>query len=114
MIGTAQCMARTAKRIVWAVVAAAAALYALPTQAAECEKQVYPPVNAPRLHSSFNRNWAFHLGDLPNGASPSLDDSAWRKLDLPHDWSIEGDFAQSNLSGASGGFLPGGIGLWAT
>lgn len=42
----------------------------------------------------------------------SYNDQAWRKLDLPHDWAIEGDFLPSNPSGASGGALPGGIGWY--
>jgi beta-galactosidase len=29
-------------------------------------------------------------------AQPGFDDSAWRKLELPHDWGIEGPFAQEN------------------
>ncbi len=38
----------------------------------------------------FNEGWRFRLGDVPDGQNPALDDSAWRDLDLPHDWSIEG------------------------
>ena len=37
----------------------------------------------------FNADWLFFRGDVPNAERPDLDDSAWRKLDLPHDWSIE-------------------------
>ena len=32
-------------------------------------------------------------GDIPY-AQPGFDDSGWRKLDLPHDWGIEGPFKQ--------------------
>ena len=39
-------------------------------------------------------------------------DGHWRRLNLPHDWAIEGDFSPSNPSGASGGALPGGIGWY--
>ena len=38
---------------------------------------------------------------------PNFKDSAWRRLDLHHDWSIEQPFDQSLASGT--GFLPGGI-----
>jgi len=38
----------------------------------------------------FTTSWYFYLGDVENGQDPSLDDSHWRLLDLPHDWSIEG------------------------
>ena len=40
----------------------------------------------------FTKGWHFLLGDIPNGQEPGLDDSRWRVLDLPHDWSIEGEF----------------------
>ena len=37
---------------------------------------------------------AGNLGDGVAYAQPAFDDSAWRKLDLPHDWGIEGPFKQ--------------------
>ena len=43
---------------------------------------------------------------------PSYSDGHWRRLNLPHDWAIEGDFSPSNPSGAGGGALPGGIGWY--
>ena len=43
-----------------------------------------------RATINFDRNWRFHLGDVTDGQKPDLDDSSWRKLDVPHDWSIEG------------------------
>jgi beta-galactosidase len=59
---------------------------------------------------NFNFDWRFFKGDITNGQDPGLDDSGWRKLDLPHDWSIEGVFDKSYAS--STGFLPGGIGWY--
>jgi len=44
----------------------------------------------PRTTELFTKSWLFHPGDIPDGQNPSLDDSQWRLLDLPHDWSIEG------------------------
>lgn len=67
---------------------------------------------SPRNRSSFNSDWTFHLGDIPEASIPSFDDSQWRKLKLPHDWSIEGEFSENNPSGAGGGALPGGIGWY--
>src|SRR5215813_5132704 len=61
---------------------------------------------------SFNQNWRFNLGDVPNGQDTGLNDSQWRQLDLPHDWSIEGEFSESAPSGAGGGALLGGIGWY--
>jgi hypothetical protein len=34
-----------------------------------------------------------------------FDDSAWRRLDLPHDWSIEATPGRGNPAGAGGGNL---------
>lgn len=38
---------------------------------------------------SFDDGWHFFLGDAPEAAQPEFDNSSWRLLDLPHDWSIE-------------------------
>ena len=45
-------------------------------------------------------------------ANADYNDSHWRKLSLPHDWAIEGDFYAGNPSGAGGGALPGGVGWY--
>lgn len=37
----------------------------------------------------FTADWRFHRGDITGAEAPSFDDSAWRALDVPHDWSIE-------------------------
>ncbi|HEY8225806.1 MAG TPA: sugar-binding domain-containing protein, partial [Pyrinomonadaceae bacterium] len=61
---------------------------------------------------NFNQSWRFHLGDVANGQAPDLDDAQWRLLDLPHDWSIEGEFSEKHPAGFDGGALPGGIGWY--
>ncbi|MGO9337842.1 MAG: glycoside hydrolase family 2 TIM barrel-domain containing protein [Terracidiphilus sp.] len=38
---------------------------------------------------SFDDGWRFNRGDAPGAEDPAFNDLAWRKLDLPHDWSIE-------------------------
>src|SRR5882757_6040733 len=64
---------------------------------------VYPPVN-------FDSGWRFHAGGFLGGEAVGLDDGSWRKLDLPHDWSIEdipgshSPFDQSAISQVGGGF----------
>ncbi len=58
---------------------------------------------------SFNENWRFQLRDVANGQDIGLNDSSWRQLDLPHDWSIEGEFSENNPAGTGGGALPGGL-----
>ena len=44
---------------------------------------------APARDLPFDTDWRFFLGDAPQAQRPEFDDSGWRKLDLPHDWSIE-------------------------
>ena len=58
----------------------------------------------------FNDNWKFYRGDMDNAASPSLNDSSWESVDLPHDYSIDQAFTTSGE--AESGFLPGGIGWY--
>jgi len=62
--------------------------------------------------NNFNSDWKFHLGEVPGFMVPDFVDKSWRTLELPHDWSIEGDFDQANPAGESGGFLPNGIGCY--
>ena len=65
-----------------------------------------------RQRDNFDKGWLFILGDSAQMATPAYNDSHWRKLSLPHDWAIEGDFYAGNPSGAGGGALPGGIGWY--
>ena len=46
--------------------------------------------SSPRTSGLFNTDWRFQIGDIQDGQNPDLNDSGWRLLDLPHDWSIEG------------------------
>lgn len=68
--------------------------------------------HAANSRSCFNEGWRFALTDSDAPATPEFDDSAWRTLDLPHDWAIEGSFSESNPSGTGGGALPGGTGWY--
>lgn len=38
---------------------------------------------------SFTEDWRFYRGDAPGAEAAAFDDSAWRALGVPHDWSIE-------------------------
>jgi beta-galactosidase len=76
-----------------------------------CSAQVADQSNF-RVKKNFDDNWRFHLGDIKNGQEVGMDDSGWRSLNLPHDWSIEGKFSKDNPAGISGGALPGGIGWY--
>ncbi len=66
----------------------------------------------PRMTKEFNEGWRFHLGDIQQAMSTDFNDSAWRILNLPHDWSIEGEFDVMNPASPGGGALPGGVGWY--
>ena len=67
---------------------------------------------------NFDNDWAFHLGAAQGADQYSFDDSKWRKIDLPHDWSIEdlkgtqSPFSIDAISQVSGGFTTGGTGWY--
>jgi beta-galactosidase len=61
---------------------------------------------------NWGGGWKFQLGEVERGADPALDDSSWRKLDLPHDWSIALPFREDSPAGTGGGFLDGGAGWY--
>lgn len=68
--------------------------------------------------------WRFLYGDAREASTPDFDDSAWRLLDLPHDWSVEteaaavadsahvGPFVKGAIAGPSAGFTVGGVGWY--
>lgn len=51
--------------------------------------------------------WAFTLADDRDAWSKRHDDSTWRQVTVPHDWSVELGFDRGASSGT--GYLPGGI-----
>ena len=62
-----------------------------------------------RLIENFDSNWHFLKADAAGAEQSDFNDTGWRRLDLPHDWSIEGPFAETNLTGGAGAFLPSGV-----
>ena len=60
----------------------------------------------------FDADWRFLKADATSAEQPAFDDSAWRSLSVPHDWSIEGPILESNSTGQGGAFLPAGIGWY--
>ena len=55
-------------------------------------------------HQLFNFDWKFQLGAVKDAANPSLDDTSWRKLDLPHDFQFEQPWQEE--AGGARGFKP--------
>ncbi|MCU0750482.1 MAG: hypothetical protein MUF13_13140, partial [Akkermansiaceae bacterium] len=58
---------------------------------------------------SLDPAWSFHQGEAKGAELSGFDDSKWRKLDIPHDWSIEGNFDKNAATTGSGGWLPSGV-----
>lgn len=68
--------------------------------------------NAPRVRESFDFGWKFRRGDVAGAESLTFSDSGWQPVDLPHDWSIEGPYTETEPTGGPGGYLPTGIGWY--
>ncbi len=63
-----------------------------------------------RENRSIDKNWEFVLSDATIDQLAGVD--CWRKVDVPHDWSIEGEFDRSNPTGQGGAYLPAGTGWY--
>jgi len=73
---------------------------------------VWSAIPAGRQHLLMDYNWKFTQSDVKDAEKPDFDDTKWRILNLPHDWSIEGEFSEDAASKGSGGYLPTGIGWY--
>jgi beta-galactosidase len=58
----------------------------------------------------FDEDWTFHQGEAPGAEAEAYDDAGWRRVRLPHDWSIEEPFDAKHRP--SNGFLPQGVGWY--
>ncbi len=68
--------------------------------------------------SLFDNGWRFHRGGMQRAEVYEFDDSSWRMVDLPHDWSIEdlqdteSPFDHYAVSQVGGGYTVGGTGWY--
>src|SRR3569833_3081411 len=69
---------------------------------------------------AFDAGWRFTRDSITNAEQPGFNDSKWRVLDLPHDWSIEdiphqkpgitiGPFSKEGVGGTATGHTVGGF-----
>ncbi|HEY5226962.1 MAG TPA: glycoside hydrolase family 2 TIM barrel-domain containing protein, partial [Opitutaceae bacterium] len=83
---------------------------------AGCEDRPGPPTAPPgpaaRQIIPFDAGWQFLQADALGAERTRFDDTGWRAVDLPHDWSIAGPFDPANTTGGAGGFLPSGVGWY--
>lgn len=61
------------------------------------------------MKECFDNNWLFSLGDFTDAQERFFDDTGWRRLNIPHDWSIEGKYDRDCETTKRGAFLPMGI-----
>lgn len=77
-----------------------------------CTQKIAQQSDTISRNNRFDNNWKFSLGDTPEASAVDFDDESWRSLDLPHDWSIEGELDPQNPTGNDGGYFPAGIGWY--
>lgn len=58
----------------------------------------------------INDSWKFNLQDTPEAKNIVYNDSNWQSVNLPHDWSVKGQFSPTLASCTA--YLPGGIGWY--
>jgi beta-galactosidase len=73
--------------------------------------QLVPAYNGAR-GQSFNDGWKFQKGDASGAEKAGFDDSGWRSLSVPHDWSIEQEFNKNSKANCWAGYLDGGVGWY--
>ena len=71
-----------------------------------------PPTGRVRQIMPLDRNWLFNKGDATGADGATFADSTWRKVNLPHDWAIEGPFDSAAATTGRGGYCPSGIGWY--
>lgn len=64
-------------------------------------------------NQSFDSNWKFKIGKEIDASAADFSASDWRKLDLPHDWSIE-DLMETPNDSIIGPFYKNNVGKNAT
>src|SRR4029453_12239580 len=82
---------------------------ALTTRAALLLILFAAPAAAERAVVPLDQDWRFLRGDAPGAEQRSFDDTAWRAVTVPHDWSIEGPYDAAAAAGRGGGYPPSGV-----
>ena len=59
-------------------------------------------VDSPRSVLALDNDWRFHRGEVPEAVLASFDDSAWRRVDVPHDYVVEESFTEKNPESRAG------------
>ncbi len=72
--------------------------------------------------TKIDQDWKFYRGVMEDAAKEAFDDTGWRVLDVPHDWSVEpleqsdslsvGPFSKESAGGFATGQTVGGVGWY--
>jgi len=65
-----------------------------------------------KIETNLNNNWNFILEDNPSFSKESIDDTNWKNLNVPHDWSFEKGVRKGGDQGQGGGYHDGGVGWY--
>nr|WP_294895624.1 glycoside hydrolase family 2 TIM barrel-domain containing protein [uncultured Pedobacter sp.] len=65
-----------------------------------------------RVSKDFNADWQFFLGNDSTLRYSIKDSSKLQKVQLPHDWSILGNFSEKHATTSQQGALPAGLGWY--
>ncbi|MGB9147704.1 MAG: glycoside hydrolase family 2 TIM barrel-domain containing protein [Acidobacteriaceae bacterium] len=105
-------MILTRREVLCKAARSAAALSIATPWLQSAQAMLTPGGGSGRVRESFDFGWRFTRGDPAGAQAPGFDDGAWRAVDLPHDWSIEGPYDENAPSFGPGGYLPTGIGWY--
>ncbi len=70
------------------------------------------PLGAQRQRYAMDAGWRFTIGDPTGAERAGFADAGWRRVDLPHDWSIEGVPTEQAPGGGTVGYFPTGTGWY--
>ena len=73
---------------------------------------VIPIAGRVRTILPLDRAWLFNKGDATGADQAAFADTTWRKVNLPHDWAIEGPFDSAAATTGRGAYVPSGIGWY--
>jgi beta-galactosidase len=75
-----------------------------------CSLVIAGPCVAQRV--CLDEGWRFLQGDIADAEVVSFNDDDWRTLNVPHDWSVEGEFDRKHPTSDRCGYLPTGVGWY--
>lgn len=92
-------------RAVWRL-----ALSIIITHGAAVASQLAVEQSRARTVVDLDGDWQFSKGDFATAMMPGFNETGWRTVTVPHDWSSEGPFGAEFASGT--GYAPGGLGWY--